>query len=207
MNEKDLVRVGIITKALGIRGEMSVMPLTDDPKRFLQLQCVVIDKPGCYLRHERLIGVRFHRGRAIIALEGCSDADAANQYRGAYISITEDQLAPLKKDSYFIFDLIGCSVYDMSGASIGELVDVLETGSNDVYVIHPVKSGCGGTLPKEDAGGFVGVPGHSTGGGSIQGKRVSKKLEAVLVPALKSVVKDIDIENKRIVVDYKQPEG
>ena len=210
MNGKDLIRVGLITKIRGLRGELSVMPLTDDPERFRRLNCVYIEKPAasnrnaaskpqqdfgvirnekhsCGINHdeniqcgaehsERIEYVRFQRGQVIVKFEGCDDSDAAQAFRGSYISITANQLAPLNEGSFYIFDLLGCTVCGMDGGTVGVLKDVLETGSNDVYVIQP-------------------------GGNNI------KRTEEILVPALKSVVKDVDIANKRIVIDYEQPVG
>ena len=52
-----------------------------------------------------------------------------------YIMIDKDQVLPLPKDTYYIFDLIGCVCLDTEGNMLGKLVDVLETGAADVYVI------------------------------------------------------------------------
>ena len=189
MSGEALIRVGLITKTRGLRGELSVVPLTDDPERFRRLDSVYIEKPvavGSSLNahnkaqnrsfavlHGNIENVIFHRGQVIVKFEGCDDVDAAQAFRGAYISITADQLVPLDKDSYFVFDLIGCAVYDTDGGCVGELTDVLKTGSNDVYIVKPA-AGLGG----------------ENGNGDI------------LVPALKTVVREIDIVNKRVVIDY-----
>jgi 16S rRNA processing protein RimM len=81
--------------------------------------------------------VSFHRKQVILKLVGCDDADLASKYRGSYVSIAQNQLISLKKDSYFIFDLVGCEAYAVNGELLGDLVEVLETGSNDVYVVKP----------------------------------------------------------------------
>jgi len=175
VNRDGLVRVGLITKARGLKGEMSVMPLTDDPGRFRRLSGVYIERPSGDAIGAVIEEVRYHRGQVVIRLEGCGDADAANGFRGCYVSITTDQLMPLPEDSYYIFDLIGCTVFTEGGAALGELAEVLETGSNDVYVVRPAKSGSG-----------------RHGGADAD----------ILIPALKTVVLEVDIERKRIVVDH-----
>ena len=180
MNGEGLVRVGLITKPRGLAGELWVQPLTDDPGRFRHLGEVFIEGPdapkrgaGAAVSRGRIESAAVHRGRAIVKIEGCDDADAARAYRGCYISVTQDQLVKLPKDSYFIFDLVGCAVYGVDGQEAGTVTDVLSTGSNDVYVVSP---------------------------GS--GRRDGQKPADILVPALKSVVKEVDIPNKRIVIDY-----
>ena len=185
MNEDELIRVGLITRSRGTRGEVSVKPLADDPERFRLLREVYIDKP--VLRKDIIESVRFHRGQIIIKFEGCDDADAAELYRGGYISITEDQLIPLKKDSFYVFDLVGCAVYAKDGGFLGELVDVLETGSNDVYVVKPKKRRDKGNL-------YDAAPDADLSEG---------KAGDILIPALKSVVREVDIAQKRIIVDFQ----
>lgn len=172
-----LVRVGLITKARGLRGELTVKPLTDDPERFRRLGDAYIEyqaPPGKIAAPGRvkIEAVRFHSGQVVVKFENCDDAEAASAYRGCYISVTRDQLVRPKKDSFFVFDLIGCSVFDAGGALLGELAEVLETGSNDVYVVRQPPTTAG-----EDAD--------------------------ILIPALKSVVREVDVENKKIIVDYR----
>ena len=173
MNNAELFRVGLITRPLGLKGELSVVPLTDDPERFRRLDEVYLegadDGAAITLRVE---GVRYHRGRVIVKFEGCDDAAGAGAYRGSYISVTREMLLPLREGNWYVFDLVGCSVYDADGARLGELVEVLETGGNDVYVVRP-------ELPGDD----------------------------ILIPALKSVVREVDVANKRIVAAWNNKDA
>lgn len=166
-----LIRVGLITKARGLRGELAVIPLTGDPGRFRKLSAAYAELAGAeprLIRPVAIEGVRFHREQVFVKLAGCDDADAARLFRGAYISITADLLAPLAKGSYYIFELIGCLVYNERGEELGELTDVLETGGNDVYVVKPNRAAKGGA--------------------------------DILVPAIKSVVLEVDVARRRIVI-------
>ena len=186
MNERDLIKVGQITKTVGIKGELSVMPLTDDPERFRSLADVYVDKP--VFRKETIQNVRFHRERVIIKFENCDDSQTAYLYRGSYISIMRDQLAPLKKDSYYIFDLVGCAVYDESGTYIGELADVIETGSNDVYVVKSGSPRMGGF----DSGGRV-DRGPETSAGSIAAEATAAAPETPVSTAAASEPATTDV--------------
>jgi len=179
MNGDGPVRIGMITKVHGLRGELSVMPLTDDPERFRLLKKVFIEKPGQSGKPDQVSEaeieyVSFHGGRVTIKFTGCDDTVAAGAYRGRYISIDRGQVLPLKPDSYYIFDLIGCIVYDTDGSRVGELAEVIETGSNDVYVVKP---GLSPYAPRGDNDADI------------------------LVPAIKSAVCEVDVANRRIVVD------
>jgi 16S rRNA processing protein RimM len=211
VNQNELIRVGLITKQRGLRGELSVMPLTGDPERFKRLEGVYVEMPAGGanagrvgerdvnrffndIRSEKIASVRYHRGQVIVRFEGCDSAEAASMYRGAYISISEDQLVTLKKDSYFVFDLVGCSVFNTEGKYLGELVDVLETGSNDVYVVKP-----GLAPPKGNENLFSAADTHLAPGADIIA-------EDILIPALKTVILEVDIPNKRIVTAY-EPAG
>ena len=70
----------------------------------------------------------------------------------------------LEKDSYYIADILGCRVNTDINQELGKVVDVFQTGSNDVYVV------------KDE-----------------QGKQI-------LLPAIKQVIKNVDIKNKIITV-------
>ena len=67
--------------------------------------------------------------------KGIDDISAVEKYRKASILVTRENAVRLKKDEYFIADLMGLKVRDESDAEIGVLRDVMETGANDVYVI------------------------------------------------------------------------
>jgi len=79
--------------------------------------------------------VKSPRGFPCIQFEGITSTEAANRLRGALIEIDEADLPELGEDEYYVHDLIGLRVVTSAGEEIGTLEDVLETGSNDVYVV------------------------------------------------------------------------
>lgn len=127
-------QVGIITATHGLKGEVKVFPTTDDVKRFKRLRDVILDtgKERIGLEVE---SVKFFKQFAIVKFKGMDDISAVEKYRKASILVTRENAVRLKKDEYFIADLIGLKVRDESDAEIGVLRDVMETGANDVYVI------------------------------------------------------------------------
>lgn len=159
----DYLQIGKIVNTHGIRGEVKIIPLTDDPSRYDELEWAYVEKGG---RMERYLlqQVRYFKGTVIAKLEGIDTPEAAAELKECFILVDRKNAVKLPEDSFFICDIIGSDVYDEKGVLLGQLSDVLQTGSNDVYV---VKSGSG---------------------------------KEILLPALKSVVRNVSTEQKRIDV-------
>ena len=128
MGEEDIV-IGEIVSPFGRKGEVKVVPQTDFPERFLELERIEI--AGRVLDVE---GVRFHKGMALIKFEGIDDISAAEDLRGGKILISENELAPLEEDEYYIHDIIGLEAITTEGESLGRVKEVLRSPANDVYV-------------------------------------------------------------------------
>lgn len=131
---EDKLQVGVITQTHGVRGEVKVFPTTDDPQRFKRLKEVILDtgKEELLLEVE---GVKFFKQFVILKFKGFDNINDIEKYRQKSLYVTRKNAVKLKKDEYFIADLIGMQVTDESDAGIGRIRDVLETGANDVYVI------------------------------------------------------------------------
>ena len=131
---EDFFQVGIVTATHGLKGEVKVFPTTDDVKRFKRLREVILDtgKERIGLEVE---SVKFFKQFAIVKFKGIDDISAVEKYRKASILVTRENAVRLRKDEYFIADLMGLKVRDESDSEIGVLRDVMETGANDVYVI------------------------------------------------------------------------
>lgn len=126
----ETLAVGQILKPHGVKGEAKILPLTDDSRRFRKLKYVLIDGneypvSWCKLQNDRVI----------LKLEGVDTIEAVEKLRNKYISVRREDAVRLPKDTYFIADLKGCSVYDTNNEYIGKIFEVIKTGSNDVYWI------------------------------------------------------------------------
>ena len=112
--------------------------------------------------------VKPHTGTPLVSFKGITDYGQAKTLIGAELFIPQSELPELDEDTYYWYDLIGIEVVTMTGEFLGRIESIIETGSNDVYVVQDNK-------------------------------------KEVLIPALESVVLDIDIKHKRMQVDL--PEG
>lgn len=132
---EDLLQVGVITSTHGVRGEVKVFPTTDDMMRFKKLKEVVLDT-GKEMKTLEIQGVKFFKNMVILKFKGIDNINDVEQYKTKSLYVTRKNAVKLKKDEYFIADLIGLSVYSDDESIKGQLKDVMETGANDVYVIE-----------------------------------------------------------------------
>ena len=128
------MQVGIITQTHGIRGEVKVFPTTDDAGRFKKLKEVIMDNGRERLNLE-IEGVKFFKQYAILKFKGYDSINDIEKYKSAKLYIKREQAVKLKKDEYFIADLIDMEVVTEDGEYFGKMKDVLTTGANDVYIV------------------------------------------------------------------------
>ncbi len=131
---EDLLQVGVITTTHGVRGEVKVFPTTDDPARFKKLKNVILDTGKEKIDLE-VAGVKFFKNMVILKFKGIDDINDVEKYRKKSLYVTRENAVKLKKNEYFIADLIGLKVESDEGEDLGILSDVLQTGANDVYVL------------------------------------------------------------------------
>ena len=129
------LQVGVITQTHGIKGEVKVFPTTDDASRFKKLKEVIMDT-GRERLHMEVEGVKFFKQYAIVKFKGYDSINDVEKYKGSKLYVTRDKAVRLKKDEYFIADLIGMQVITEDGKPFGVLKDVMATGANDVYVVE-----------------------------------------------------------------------
>ena len=186
-SNEGLITIGKVLKEWALKGEILVLPLTFDPKRFFNLQTVAIhfeslhesgkgssrvkNSPG----HEkpnpewkRLKSVKFHNDLILLGLENCDTPEEAKKYRGALIKISRTESPELPEGLYYHYQITGLSVYTVDGDFLGKIVEIMETSSNDIYVV------------KGDSREY-------------------------LVPAIKDVVKDIDLKSRKMTVKLMEP--
>ena len=132
---EQFLRVGVISSTHGVKGEVKVFPTTDDPARFKALKTVLLDT-GKEHKALEITGVKFFKNKVILKFKGFDNISDIEKYKGMDLLIPREDAVPLEENENFIVDLIDMTVVTDRGETLGTLVDVLETGANDVYVIE-----------------------------------------------------------------------
>lgn len=137
---EEYLQVGIISSTHGIRGEVKVFPTTDDAARFKKLKKVILDdKAG--RRELEIEGVKFFKRMVILKFKGLDSIDDVTPYKGTGLLVARENAVRLRRNEYFIADLIGMRVIDEEEKEVGVLTDVIETGANDVYAVEMTDGG------------------------------------------------------------------
>ena len=128
------LQVGVISSTHGVRGEVKVFPTTDDVTRFKKLKEVILvtEKTEKILK---ITSVKFFKQFAIVKFEGIDTLNDVEVYKGASLFVDRKNAVKLQKDECFIADLIDLEVVDEQENKLGTLVDVMQTGANDVYIV------------------------------------------------------------------------
>ena len=134
----NILQVGAVTSTHGLAGEVKVFPTTDDPKRFKKLKQVLLDT-GKDMLPLGVEHVKFFKNMVILKFKGYDRIEDIMGFKGKNLYVTRENAVRLKKDEYFIADLIGMKVYTEDKAYLGELTEVITTGANDVYTVHMEK--------------------------------------------------------------------
>ncbi|MGI6734397.1 MAG: ribosome maturation factor RimM [Anaerovoracaceae bacterium] len=130
------LRLGRVTGAVGLKGELRVYPYTDYKEKFEEIDYVLMDD----LRFS-IENVRYMKEMAILKLSGIDDRTAAEACKGKDLFLFRKDAPPLPEDTYYVKDLIGLSVVDEDGKCIGRLKEVILNEAQDIYMIEPEDGG------------------------------------------------------------------
>lgn len=128
--------IGKILKSQGVKGQLKVLPITANPERFYDLIAVYTDDDKKRLD---IAEVKVREGFVYLNFEGVTDKNEADLLKDKYLSIKKENAIVLPDNAWFISDLVGCIVVLDTGEELGELVEVLQNGSADVYVVSGKK--------------------------------------------------------------------
>lgn len=128
------LEVGQIVNTFGIKGEVKVIPFTDNINRFDDLKKVYV-KTKKEDKLYKVENVRYHKNMVLLKLEGIDNPEQAELLKNAFLEIDREDAVPLKEGQFFIADLIGLEVYTDEGKLLGKVDDIYNTGANDIYVV------------------------------------------------------------------------
>lgn len=130
----ELLLIGTIVAPFGLHGQLKLRSITDRPDHLQRhVRTVYIGpKATAYT----LIKVFQHKpGLLVLSLDGVTSREAAENLRGAEVSIRETEAAPLDTDEYYIHQLYNMRVETTEGVELGRVREVLETGANEVLIV------------------------------------------------------------------------
>jgi 16S rRNA processing protein RimM len=135
---KQYLECGKIVGTHGLRGEIKVQPWSDSPDFLCGFDVFYLDANG--EKPIRVASARVHKHMALLCFEGINSIDDANNMRGKVLYINRDDAPDDGKP--FIQDLLGLAVLDAdTGEFYGKLMEVLETGANDIYIVRNDEGG------------------------------------------------------------------
>ncbi|QAT40178.1 ribosome maturation factor RimM [Clostridium sp. JN-9] len=154
---EQFITIGEIINSHGVHGELKILPLTDDLKRFRKLKKVYIDN------NEKMVSwCKLQSDKVILKIEGIDTINDAIKYKTKLLKVQRKDAVKLSEGRYYEADIIDCNVEDENGVYLGKINEIIHTGSNDVYWIKGEKE--------------------------------------LLIPALRSVVIKMDVENSKIII-------
>ncbi len=163
----EYISIGQIINTYGIKGELKVYPLTDNIRRFDDIDAVFIDENNMLKRYE-IQRIKYLNNIIVIKFKYIDNLKSAEKLRNKYIKVHRNDAVKLPENSFFVCDIIGTEVFTIEGILLGKVQDVIKTGSNDVFIVK-----------NED--------------------------NEILIPALKSIFKEINIIQGKIIVEL--PKG
>lgn len=139
-----LYAVGRILRSFGIKGFVTIEPLTHTVQRFEKLKTVYVGRDEQNVSKYSLEEVASTQNRVSLKLHQVGDRTKSDELAGQFLFIEQHELLHLPDDSYFVHDITGCDVY-LNGKRMGTVIDVFPKSqglAQDVWVIeHPAENG------------------------------------------------------------------
>lgn len=131
------IKIGRIVNAVALKGEVKVYNYSGYKERYEELDRIIVDDKDFEIEK-----VRYQQEMVILKLSGVDDRNTAEAMKNKDVFITEDDLAELPEDTFYIRDLIGLEVIDIEkNERIGVIKDVLQPSGQDIYVVKLNKGG------------------------------------------------------------------
>ena len=128
------LEAGKIVNTHGLRGEVKLVPWTDSPQTFEEIDYVFIKKKTGDVRLD-IERLKYQKNNLIVKFNQISSIEEAEKLKNQTVYIDRDALGELPEGVYYIADIIGLTAVDESGNAVGTVVDIFNTGANDIYDI------------------------------------------------------------------------
>lgn len=134
---ENFLNVGKIVNTHGLKGEVKVVRITDFEDRF---------EPGntLYFFYEnskdpiqlKIQTHRMHKQFDLLQFESYDSINQVEDFKRGMLAISRDQTETLTDGDYYYYEIIGCNVETTEGEALGEIVEVLAPGANDVWIVR-----------------------------------------------------------------------
>jgi 16S rRNA processing protein RimM len=134
MND-DLILVGRVAGAFGVRGELRITSFTAEPLALIDYKTLLREdgSPGL-----TLLGGRVAKGGVVVRAQEIETRDQAEAARGLRLYIPRAVLPePEDEDEFYVADLVGLSVVSPQGEALGRVRSVRDFGAGDLLEIEP----------------------------------------------------------------------
>jgi 16S rRNA processing protein RimM len=139
VEKKDLVLIGEIVGVHGIKGTNRLRSYAESLSLYKPGSRILVRQKDGRESKREIEWVKPHTGTALISFKGITDRNQAEALIGANLFIRKEALPDLDEDTHYWVDLIGSQVFTTEEEYLGRIESIIETGSNDVYVVKDNK--------------------------------------------------------------------
>ena len=125
--------VGQLRRPHGVRGEIRMDVLTDFPERLQPGRTVYVGPRRLPLQ---LRSVRTHNDTLLVSFEGYDDRDRVGLLRNMMVSVPAAEAPDLPDGALYYHQILGLAVVTDEGERLGRVVEIMETGANDVFIVQ-----------------------------------------------------------------------
>ena len=130
------LKVGKIVNTHSLKGEVKVISSTDfEEERFKKGSKLLITRGNQLIREVVVQSYRNHKNFLLVKFEGIDSVEEAEKLKNLQIKIDSDEVGELEENEFYFHQIIGCEVFDENDRNLGEIIDILTPGANDVWVI------------------------------------------------------------------------
>ena len=130
------LKVGKIVNTHSLKGEIKVISSTDfEEERFKKGSKLLITRGNQLIREVVVQSYRNHKNFLLVKFEGIDSVEEAEKLKNLQIKIDSDKVGELEENEFYFHQIIGCEVFDENDKNLGEIIDILTPGANDVWVI------------------------------------------------------------------------
>jgi 16S rRNA processing protein RimM len=127
----DWIPVGRVTRTHGLKGELKFFPVDQDDVAIQSDQQIRLGEASFKIK-----SVRGAKSPFIVKFEGIDSIEAAQSLSGQEVLVAREDFELLPEGEYYRFEIEGLKAFDDTGKYYGVVEDIIETGSNDVYVVR-----------------------------------------------------------------------